>query len=58
MGRTATRVCTKRSGSSLVVLGLATAAPEQRNRSRRTASNRGARANISCVVKIFFPLFS
>ncbi|CAB1118748.1 unnamed protein product [Ectocarpus sp. CCAP 1310/34] len=33
--------------------GTGAAAPEQRHRSSRTASNRGARTNISCVV-IFF----
>ncbi|CAB1098219.1 unnamed protein product [Ectocarpus sp. CCAP 1310/34] len=37
--------------------GTGAAAPEQRNRSRRTASNRGARTNISCIVNYFSVFF-
>ncbi|CAB1104830.1 unnamed protein product [Ectocarpus sp. CCAP 1310/34] len=36
--------------------GTGAAAPEQRHRSMRTASNRGARTNISCIVN-YFPFF-
>ncbi|CAB1099967.1 unnamed protein product [Ectocarpus sp. CCAP 1310/34] len=37
--------------------GTGAAAPEQRNRSMRMASNRGARTHIPCVVN-YIPFFT
>ncbi|CAB1098722.1 unnamed protein product [Ectocarpus sp. CCAP 1310/34] len=50
------------SGSSLVVLGLATAAPEQRHRSSGTGAGGRhrtvAHGQASLVLSIIFPFFS
>ncbi|CAB1098200.1 unnamed protein product [Ectocarpus sp. CCAP 1310/34] len=62
LGWTATRACTKRSGSRLVMLGLATAAPEQWHRSSGTGAvgrhRTVAHGQTSLVLSIIFPFFS
>ncbi|CAB1104336.1 unnamed protein product [Ectocarpus sp. CCAP 1310/34] len=61
LGRTATRACTKRSGSRLVVVGQATAAPEKRHRSSGTGAygrhRTVAHGQTSLVLSIFFRFF-